>query len=444
MKKTSNTLLVFLLIVVQSALAITAGVAILFNASRQSVPTGVMVGDLSIGGMNYTNAVKAIEADYDNKFKLKSLQLKVGSEGTYEIPFSQIDVTVDGNATISSLRSINDISDVPAIFNSYFGHSKLELQPIIKFNESKLRLTLLEVSEKIYEAPTDAVIRYENGSLVKSAETNGISMNVTNAVDVIRNQLSSNPWEAVKLNSAKNFELQSVAASTNLKDFDALQQILAEYTTTIIDNELSESIRLAADSINGVILSTTPEGEYSPDFSFVDRLKTENAGFDNDNEGFDQVASTLYATLLSAGIPVDSITRLPHKLSVDYIEPGLDAWISGSAGDLKFSNPFTHKMALFAQIEGDRLKVVIAGSMSDKKEKFEIKTEIVQRFSPPVYNVENRNLKTGEKVVLNPGKEGVMVNIFRNGELIGTDKYEAEKTIIQIGPNTDWNTDEVK
>jgi hypothetical protein len=58
-----------------------------------------------------------------------------------------------------------------------------------------------------------------------------------------------------------------------------------------------------------------------------------------------------------------------------------------------------------------------------------------------VYYVENRNLKPGEKVILNPGKEGVMVNVYRNGELIGPDKYEAEKAIVQIGPNTDWKNE---
>lgn len=437
MIKTRKTLIVFLLIMIQSALAITAGVVVLFNVSLKAVPTGVYVEELSIGDMSYPDAVKAVEADYKDKFENKSLKLEVEQGETYEIPFSQIDADVDGNATVHSLKVLNGIKDIPVLLNSYFGHSKPVLRPVIKFNESKLRKALLELSDKIYIAPSDAEINYKDNKIDKKAETGGISLNVSNAVDVIRNQLLTDLWVSVKFTRSPNYELQAVPPSKKLRDYDEIQQVLAEYSTKIVDEELSECIELAIDTINGAVLPAAGS-EGAQEFSFVEWLKNENADFENDSEGYDQVASTLYAALLTAGIPADSITRLAHKLSVDYIEPGLDAWISGSAGDLKFSNPYGHKIAIFAQLEDGRVKVVVAGSMSDKKEKYEIKTEITQRFAPHVYNVENSSLKPGEKVVLNPGKEGVMVNVLRNGEFIYNDKYEAEKMIVQIGPNTDW------
>lgn len=442
MIKSRNTLLILLLIVAQSVLAITVGIAVLFNMSLNTVPSGFFVGELPIGGMTYPDAIKTIEAGYADKFKFQSLLLDVGNGVTYEIPFSQMDMNVDGNATIHSLRVLDGIEDIPNLFNSHFGYSKPVLQPVVRFNESKLRLELIELSEKIYVAPKDAVISYKDGIIEKRAETNGISLNVSNTVDVIRDQLSTDPLGTVKLSRTGNFELQTVDSSKKLKDYDEIQQILSEYSTIIADGELTDSIELAVDAINGTILPAAVDIYESAAFSFVDLLETNNADFENDNEGYDQVASTLYAALLTSGIPVDFITRLPHKLSVDYIEPGLDAWISGSAGDLKFFNPFGHKIAVFAQMEDDRVKVVIAGSLSDRKEKYVIKTEIAQRFAPPVYNVENRSLKPGEKIVLNPGKEGVKVKVYRNNELIGTDEYEAEKTIIQIGPDTDWNSDD--
>lgn len=442
MIKMRNTLLIFLLIVFQSALAITVGVAALYIVSLKTVPSGVYAGELSIGGMSYTDAVKAVEDEYIDKFKLKTLLLDVENGEIHEIPFSQIDVKVDGNATIQSIRVLKGLKDIPNLFNTHFGQSKPVLQPIVKFNEGKLRLALLELSEKSYIATTNAVIRYKDGKIDKKAETNGMSLNVTNTVEVIRNKLSTDPWSAVKLSRAGNFELQALEPSIKLKDYDEIQQVLAEYTTKIVDEELSDCIEMAVEAINGVVLPANNNTDKPHEFSFVEELMTKNINFENDNEGYDQVASTLYAALLSAGIPAESITRLAHKLAVDYIEPGLDAWISGSEGDLKFANPFSHKIAMFAQMQGGRVKVVIAGSLSDKKGKVEIKTEIAQRFAPPIYNVENISLKPGEKVVLNPGKEGVLVNVFRNGKLIGTDTYEAEKKIVQIGPNTDWKNDD--
>lgn len=434
-------LLVFLLIMVQSAFAITAGVAVLFSASLKAVPPGVYAGELSIGGMSYPDAEKAIESNYAGRFKIKSLQLEVENGEIYEIPFSQIDANIDGTATVHLLKTRKGIKALPDFFNFYFGPSRPILQPAIKFNEGKLRKELLDLSEKIYTAPSNAVISYKDGIVDKKAETNGISLNVTNTVKVIRDRLLTNPWGTVKLSRAGNFELQAVPPAIKLKDYDEIQQVFAEYTTKIVDEELSDSIELAVEAINAVVLPAAVDSEHSQVFSFVEGLKAENATFENDNEGYDQVASTLYAALLSAGIPADSITRMQHKLLADYIEPGLDAWISGSAGDLRFSNTFSNKIAIFAQMEGDRVRVAIAGSISDNKGKYKIETEITQKFAPPVYNVENRSLKPGEKVVLSPGKEGVMVNVYRNGELVGTDKYEAEKAIVQIGPNTDWKND---
>lgn len=136
MIKIRNTLLVFLLIVVQSALAITVGVAALFNASLKVVPAGVYAGELSISGMSYPDAAQAIEANYTNKFKTRSLRLKVENGETYEIPFSEIDMKVDGNATVHSLKSLKGMQDISGFLNFYFGQSKPVLKPIIKFNEA--------------------------------------------------------------------------------------------------------------------------------------------------------------------------------------------------------------------------------------------------------------------------------------------------------------------
>ena len=51
--------------------------------------------------------------------------------------------------------------------------------------------------------------------------------------------------------------------------------------------------------------------------------------------------------------------------------------------------------------------------------------------------VENRDLAPGEQVVLDPGREGVTVRVYRNDDLISTDTYEAVSSIIQIGPQTE-------
>lgn len=439
--KNRRTPLIFLLILIQSALAITAGVVVLFSASVNDVPPEVTAGGLKIGGMSYSEASGAIESEYSKKFQSNMLKLNVENGITYEIPFSQIEAAVNGNATVASLKTIDGIRGIPNILQIYFSNTGKEIMPVVKINESKLRMALVELSEEINVEPVEAGISYSAGTVEKVADTAGVSLNVTNAVDIIKQKLSENPLEAVLLDSTNAYVLQPVNAAVTMKDYDEIQQVLAECTTTVIDEELSEDVRFAAEAINGVILPATIEGSDLQEFSFVEYLEKAQANFENDSEGYDQVASTLYVALLSAGVPRESITRIPHELAVDYVEPGLDAWISGNAGDLKFTSPFSHKIAIFTEIKDGRITVAVAGSMKDKKEDIKITTEVVQRFKPSVVYVENSDLDPGEKVILNPGKEGVMVNVYRNGELISTDEYKAEKSIVQIATNVDWEQD---
>ncbi len=441
MAKNRRTPLIFLLIMVQSALAITAGVVVLFSLSAKNVPPNVNCGGIDIGGMSYYEAAGAIESEYSEKFQSNTLKLKVEGGITREIPFSQIEAAVDGNATVASLQTIKGIRDIPNLLQIYFGDSGREITPVIKFNESKLRMALVELSDAINIEPVGAQISYSTGTVEKIPDTAGVSLNVTNAVDIIKQKFSADPFEEILLDSSNSYVLQPVNADVTMKDYDEIQQVLAECTTTVIHEELSEDVRFAAEAINGIILPATLEGSDPQEFSFVKYLEKMQADFENDSEGYDQVASTLYVALLSAGLPRESIIRMPHELAVDYVEPGLDAWISGDAGDLKFTSPFSHKIGIFTEIRDGRITVAIAGSMNDKNEDYKITTEVVQRFKPSVVYVENKNLNPGEKIILNPGKEGVMVNVYRNNELISTDEYKAEKSIVQIAPNVNWEQD---
>ncbi len=438
MKKNFKPLVTFLIILIQSSLAVTLGAAALSKASVKALPAGAYVEALPIGNLSQDEAVDAVKSNYAEDLRLKSLQLVFGGDKTFEIPFSQIEAYVDAGATVEKMLPKNGFEGAFHTFHTHFAQSEQSVQPVIKFNEGKLRTALIEIAKEVNTQPVNAEIAVKDGVVVKKAETYGKELNILNTVKTIQNQLLISPWEQVAISDSINFEFQAIEPSVKMKDFDDIQQVFAEYTINVAGEELVGSTKFAVEAINGVCIGPGDGAGNDDVFSFVEILKGENEAFETDNEGYDQVASALYATLLSAGLPTESITRVPHKLPVDYIEPGLDAWISGNAGDLKFTNPFKHKVAVFAQLNGNRINVAIAGNMSDNAGVYKLETEIVQRFEPPVYYVENSSLKPGEKIVLSNGKEGVVVNVLRNGEVISTDTYEAEKAIVQIGPDTEW------
>ncbi len=71
--------------------------------------------------------------------------------------------------------------------------------------------------------------------------------------------------------------------------------------------------------------------------------------------GICQVSSTLYACMLTCGVP--ALERHPHSLPVSYIPAGMDATISGTAVDLKFANPYDRPLMITATPDNGKLTV---------------------------------------------------------------------------------------
>lgn len=74
--------------------------------------------------------------------------------------------------------------------------------------------------------------------------------------------------------------------------------------------------------------------------------------------GVCQVSSTLYAAMLTAGLPATE--RHPHSLAVDYIPAGWDATIAGNTKDLKFVNTFDYPIMISASANNGTLTVSIS------------------------------------------------------------------------------------
>lgn len=125
------------------------------------------------------------------------------------------------------------------------------------------------------------------------------------------------------------------------------------------------NVELAASRINGTILAPGKSFSYSMGVG----RRTEANGYVNGTSfaagkvvtsiggGICQVSSNLYVTLLLAGIEPDE--HHYHSLAVDYVPIGLDAAISQGYQDLKFTNPFEHKLMIEAVAKDGVLTVNI-------------------------------------------------------------------------------------
>lgn len=123
------------------------------------------------------------------------------------------------------------------------------------------------------------------------------------------------------------------------------------------------NVSLAASRINGVII---PPGE---SFSFNQTIlpRTAANGYveapmivnkryvPGIGGGICQVSSTLYAAMLTAGLPATE--RHPHSLKMTYIPEGMDATVSGNTLDLRFTNIFPESLQIQAAADQGTLTI---------------------------------------------------------------------------------------
>lgn len=143
-------------------------------------------------------------------------------------------------------------------------------------------------------------------------------------------------------------------------------KVIGTYTTLYdADIPRASNVILAASRINGVVVQPGESFSYNQTIlprtaanGYVEAPVIVNKKYvPGIGGGICQVSSTLYAAMLTAGLPATE--RHPHSLAVSYIPAGMDATISGSALDLKFVNIFAEPLRIEASANNGVLTINI-------------------------------------------------------------------------------------
>ena len=140
--------------------------------------------------------------------------------------------------------------------------------------------------------------------------------------------------------------------------------VIGTYTTAYVAGiPRANNVELAASRINGVVVQPGQSFSFSATILprsrangyvvapiFVSGKKSTGIG-----GGVCQVSSTLYAAMVTAGLPATE--RHPHSLPVDYLPKGLDATIAGNYLDLKFTNVYSQPLQIQASASNGTLTV---------------------------------------------------------------------------------------
>ena len=151
-----------------------------------------------------------------------------------------------------------------------------------------------------------------------------------------------------------------IGSSSNSVD----AQFLGSYTTRYNPNiDRANNVVLSSSRINGFVVAPGTEFSFSNTILprtiangyveapvFIDRQVSRGIG-----GGICQVSSTLYASMLTAGLPATE--RHAHSLPVTYIPSGWDATVSDTSLDLKFVNIYERPLMITSSAENGVLTV---------------------------------------------------------------------------------------
>ncbi len=186
------------------------------------------------------------------------------------------------------------------------------------------------------EITSDEAVLYEAGEQAKM-------INETTLHELIAAALNDHATDEIYLTIKK----QSIPHEGDKQALEHVTSKVASYTSHYDPHlKRTENVKRAAKLIDQTIIYPNEE------FSFVNHVSpvTTDNGYvygtifvqakpvQGIGGGICQVSSTLYNTMLKAGIVASE--RQNHSLAVDYVPLGLDATMTDNGIDLKFTNPY--------------------------------------------------------------------------------------------------------
>lgn len=241
----------------------------------------------------------------------------------------------------------------------------------------------------------------------------------------------------VKKNEFKNVLYEKTITVSDPDDKGAIKNIsIASYC-------VNEYILRSGEifSYNNVLGNRTREKGYQDGPVYENGKETRGIG-----GGICFVSSGLYYVALYSNMQI--IERSNHMFNPGYVPSGLDSAISMGNLDLKFKNTLSNPIKIITKFDGKNLKVQFLGT--DEGYSVQIKTREYDNLKAKTEYRYNSNIEKGKKNIIQKGKDGLKVDVFRiirkdgkeiERENLGTDSYNKLDEIIEIAKEEAENYD---
>ena len=386
----------------------------------------VYIGDVSVAGMTEEEATAAVE-DYIESLQDTAITLKAG-ENSIEVTAKDLGVTW-GNPELAE-KAVN------------LGRTG---NPIARYKEKKD----LEKGDKVFVL-SYAIDESKTAALLKGHE--GIKVNAEKSIEQIASHMQ-NQWDG----KAASIELSAklVEPRGSEEELAEVKDLLGGYSTNFSSSSAgrAKNVRNGASKINGSIIY--PGEEFSVHDAVVP-FNAENGyelagSYENGTTvetyggGICQVSTTLYNAVIRAELEITE--RSAHSMIVSYVEPSMDAAISGEYKDLKFKNSTKYPVYIEGYTDGGIIHFNVYGKETrDANREVEFVSETTGETDPGVKYVADGTLQIGTistQQSAHIGKKAKLWKVVKvNGkeesrEVFNTSNYQASPKIVRVGTASD-------
>ncbi|WP_068779010.1 VanW family protein [Paenibacillus sp. GM2] len=459
-------------------------------AYRDTIPPGVDVAGIPVGGMSAHEAIQVLDR------KLAELELEKvtysfrGMAGSEVLSWENSGVTFDIPDFRAKLTALNNGSlwnriQIRSRFPKQWRlQARYDLQPLkLQWGPEWEKAHLGVPVNAARTIGADDSIRYTAGksvyridwpvfmTLIQAALPAALPLDEGNdgavkveprkeltdaagqdaAATAHSQQSSQLPTHPVTI-SVPLVKLQPSVTLDNLKS-QGITRKIAEFSTDLTTSGAGRlhNVEAAARSIDGMLLS--PGGIF--DYAKAIESAEQEYGFQEApvifggklvpgvGGGICQVSSTLYNAALRAGLEI--VERRNHTLPVSYVPKGQDATFAQGYINFRFKNTTGKYLLIRAKSSNGRLVIKLFGTLAENVT-YRIQSRTTRTIMPTNKYIKNPSLPSGSQEIMLEGKPGYVVETFRlkqvdgitvSRTLLSRDTYPAQPAVIAVHDGTE-------
>jgi len=369
---------------------------------------------------------------------ISSEQAKALSQEAIDKSSQAITVTGPAGEAILYPNTLGSIIELKAKMGEGSFLKDPEVESIyVSLDSSKVRLFLENSASDLNIEPVDARFTISNGSVaLLCPSVVGEAIKITESLNLIISAFEKNEPKTIELPHESQDPAISAQDASDIEKF-GIRELIGKATTDFVrspDNRV-HNIKNGVKYISGALIKAGEEfstvsklGQFDESGGYLPELVIkEDKTIPEFGGGLCQVSTTLFRSVLDAGLKITE--RQNHSYRVSYYEPpvGMDATIYSPKPDLRFINTTDNAILIYGYVSGYQITFEIYGT-DDGREVEISNPEIFDITSPPetIY-IDDPSLEPGEEKRIDRAHNGAKAIFYykvrKNGKLIEDMKF---------------------